>query len=782
MQQQQTIFEFGRLQYAHDWLIAGVCLALLLGLAAFIYRRDARELWRPYAWILLILRCCVLVVITVVFLDPRLRTETTVQQQSKVLVLTDNSASMTIEDVPAGEEGNSALQSRLSASTNLLTKTPLLAELRKVHEVEIYSFGSHLRSLAVFNKEDGNNVRGAVDSGWARLLHADQQQTRLGEALAEALRANENRPLAGIVILTDGNHNAGLPVEPSLTSAKQRSVPIAAVGLGREQPAPNLRVADLQSPSRAFRGDEMPVTAYLQSNGFDKRNVAVELLLANANGNEPPVVVEQTQVAVDGETGPLPINFRYTPKETGTWRLSVRIPGQPEELMLSDNEMSATFDVIDQKTRVLLFAGGPTRDYRFVRTMLYRDDSVETSVYLQSSPEPVAQDADHVLIAFPKRREELFEYDLIIGFDANWSELDPDTRELVIEWVSKQAGGIIFVAGPVDTPALTRNSGLSGFLQLFPVVFREVIFSDTGSDRDGGPWPIRFTTEGQNADFLALDDDRQKSQRQWEQFQGLYATFPVQSVRPGATVLAESTSPRSALGSQAAPIFASQFFGAGRVLYVGTNELWRLRSLGDEFYDRLWIQSVRHFAQGRLLRGTSRANLFLDADRYTLGSLLPIRARILDAEFNPTTAETVSVAIVDPAGNSADLTLQAEASTEGQFRGEFVPHMPGEYRIQLLVPDTEELVERRIVVTLPDLEFATLNQDRATLKHLADATGGRYYTLPEADQIPKNFEDRSETAVLSGTPIPLWDRWYVLLFCVLLLSAEWLIRKLLFLA
>lgn len=778
MLEQQTIFEFGRIQSPHDWLAVGVGLAGLLAASIYLYRRDTAELARRFSMPLTVLRCAALLCAFVVFLDPRWRVETVVEQPSRVAVLVDDSASMKLED--AARESD-ILRSRRDRLKECLSSTSLLDDLAKTHEVEILTVGKDVRTAAVLKRaRDRDPAAADVDSGWLDQLEGDQQESRLGDGLDSAFRRNQSGPLAGVVLFTDGDNNAGAPLDQVVKSARRRKVPVVAVGFGRDQDVRNLRVVELQSPSRAFRGDEMPVVAGLQSSGFSSRPAKVSLLIADLQSDAEPQLVATKEIVLDDTGGTQNVEFQYVPEKVGGWRLILRAEAPEDELVLDDNETSNSFDVVDKKTKVLLFAGGPTRDYRFVRSMLYRDNSTETSVYLQSSPQAVAQDADHVLMEFPRTREELYQYDVIVSFDANWGELHPESRDLLVEWVSKQAGGLIMVAGPIHSPLLARNESLSQVLQLFPVQFRELILADSDRFTDQGPWPLKRTSEGESAEFLSLADEREQSARVWEQFDGVFSTLPIQSVKPGATVLAELATPRASIGG-AASVMVSHYYGAGRVLYIGTSELWRLRRLGEKYYDRLWIQSVRHFAQGRLLLGASRGSLVLDAERAPLGQLVPVRARILDAEFRPAELPGVEVSVAGAGGEIAQLQLEPEG-VPGQFRADFAPRVPGEYLLQLLVPGSDDIVERRLQVVLPDLERQSLRQDRQALEKLASATGGRYFTPDQVEQIPSVFQDRSETSVLVGSPIPCWDKWYLMVGCVLFLSAEWLIRKLLFLA
>src|SRR5262249_35446984 len=156
--------------------------------------------------------------------------------------------------------------------------------------------------------------------------------------------------------------------------------------------------------------------------------------------------------------------------------------------------------------RVLLFASGPSRDYQFVRTLMAREVDAKRarlSVYLQTAKglEDVSQDVDgsHLLNDFPNKLERpkgakkgdkgdaskegdpmnLKSYDVIIAFDADWTQLTKQQKDLLKEWVEgDHGGGIIFVAGPQHTLRLIpppdeakfKAWDLQQIYSLFPVV------------------------------------------------------------------------------------------------------------------------------------------------------------------------------------------------------------------------------------------------------------------------------------------------------------------------
>src|SRR5262249_33298391 len=145
--------------------------------------------------------------------------------------------------------------------------------------------------------------------------------------------------------------------------------------------------------------------------------------------------------------------------------------------------------------RVLLFAGAAGKDYQFVRSLFVRETDArraEVSVCLQLAREGVVQDVpqDRLLRHFPDRfqaedapqdkAEEKFynlaQYALIIAFDPDWSQLSPEQLSMLDRWVNTHAGGLVLVAGSVNTYQLARPGNrerLKPLLDLFPVVLQD---------------------------------------------------------------------------------------------------------------------------------------------------------------------------------------------------------------------------------------------------------------------------------------------------------------------
>jgi hypothetical protein len=113
------------------------------------------------------------------------------------------------------------------------------------------------------------------------------------------------------------------------------------------------------------------------------------------------------------------------------------------------------------------------------------------------------------------------------------------------------------------------------------------------------------------------------------------------------------------------------------------------------------------------------------------------------------------------------------------YRAEVEPNVPGVFSVtsSLTLGRTKLEGDTRFVVTKPVTEMTGKPIDRAFLRHVSDATGGKYYALGEASGWLANIHFPQQ----QFTRLQLADWWNhpaVLLLLVACLAADWVARKL----
>ncbi len=866
----RTVWRWGRVESNADLVLPLAAVAALAFFARAMIRLDGRELSPRVGWLLTGLRVVSILCLLVIFLQPEWRSERERVRNSRVLLLVDTSSSMGLADEPTGSAG----ATRLEHVAQALGKTDFLDRLRETHDLVLFGFDEELRRIASFDKAgddsggedrtpsapDGDDGSPGGPPSYASLLPAEGltpsgAQTRLGWAMREAVHQERGSPLAGVIVFSDGGQNAGLPPEAAVEAARSAKVPLFTVGLGSRVAPLNVRVGQLEVPPRAYPGDPYVVTGLIQAQGLAGKSATVELLMrevdeeaaggqgqvAGGRGDgadsplpspdsqlpsphSVPVRSEEIILGDDGEA--VPVKFELTPTETGRRAIGLRVLAPEADSDPSDDFREEEIEVVDRKLRVLLFAGGPTREYRFLRTLLHREASTTLDVLLQTGQPKMSQEADRLLEKFPASREEMFAYDCIVAFDPDWQQLTPGQVDLLEGWVAEQGGGLIAVAGPVHA-----GESIGGWIEapdlaqvraLYPVQFqRKVTIFEGGAYASADAWPLDFTREGIEAEFLRLGDTATASRDAWDRFSGVYSFLPVDRAKPGAAVLARFSDPRAGQGDAERVYFAEQFYGSGRVFYAGSGEMWRLRGVDDAYFERFYTHLIRHVSAGRVLRQSSRGALMVDRDRYMPGGTVQIRARLTDAQLDPLEAARVPLNVIGPDGSVRTVMLQPSASRPGMFAGQLTVLGEGTYRLDLPVPESaDERLTRRIKVTLPDLERRNPRRNDKLLSRIARATGGAYYPELEpavdsggAEPLVAKLKDRTKTiiqtascepptlarALRQGLPAGLWRQawfsglmehrwvrplvdqtvlWWLMVVLCGSLCCEWLVRRL----
>ena len=826
-----------------QWALWVAVLVLVLVWVVVVYRRDVSDLplWCKIG--LPALRLAVLAAVLVIAFNPQERTQRLSDRASRVAILVDRSLSMRYPATTSANSGDRAdnansggvssriePHSRSEAIKAVLADSPLVSQLLRDHDVSLFSFDSRLAGphhvfrtggqgmqssrqaapeaesaaegepvadettveatespASPSNSSDGTPRSDLPD--WDELVRPRGLETRLGESLLDLIRQVSGRNLSGIVVVTDGGSNAGVEPETANAVARAQKVRLIAVGVGSTERPVNLQLVKLQAPTDVHVGDPYEIAAFVQGQGLAQQTATVELLVKPEGVDVEPTLVETRDALLLEDGVPVEIKFERHPADAGTLEFLVRARTKTavRELSDDDNERRKTINVVDRKTRVLLMAGGPVRDYRFVRNLLYRHAAVELTVWLQSadSNAAISQECDQRLSAFPATRGELFEYDVLVAFDPDWQRIPPEGLEHLRDWISSQAGGLIVIAGDIYTPRLAGAGSLDIVRELYPVLLDSHLIDLQFNRKSAQAWPIQFTREGSEAGFLQLADDPTAAAQGWQQFAGVYRCYPTGGAKAGAAVFAHFSDPRSQTEHGAPILMASQFYGSGRVLYLGTAELWRLRSVDEEYYDRFWTKAVRQIGQGRMNRGASRGMLLLERQQYVLGQTVRVRAQLLDSQYRPYHADSVPLGIFDPQGKARVplMKLLPDGNRPGQFVGNFRVSLPGTYRLEIPVPESQDRDVRKIDVLLSNLESTDPRQNAQLLRELVRDTGGAYLTLEEAvGQLPQRLPNRGETYLVDERLRTLWDRQWVMYLLVGLLSLEWLMRKLLKLA
>jgi uncharacterized membrane protein len=814
------------------WLVVLVIVPGVFLAARFFYQREAGRVGRRLRITMGVLRALAILLVLGAIFGPYMETIEGEPAKRHLVVCLDTSASMGLRDnyqasqalaaslvEAAGYPANTqlGLKRRLDLARDIIGRDrAYLERLAERFRLHVYAFDSDTAGVHV--PVEGETPAEAVDRLMPALrqLEPDGSVTRIGGAINKLARAFEahNEPVAGILLFSDGRQTGGAPspLEAASDAARRGAdgIPIFPVTIGDPAAAINIGVSRVDAPEVVLAGDEVYFTVSVHARGVEGEPARIDAAVVDDEGE----VIEPLHIVADpfelpGEDEPAKkVLFRHRFDEEGTFDLRIGVRPVPGEAIESDNYKTHTLRVVRLKMRVLLVSNTPNYTYRFLKEMLFRAPDIMEANVLLLSAEPEwpqeASDGFDPINAFPQTKAELAPYDVVILLDVDTR--DPrftirgeEGREEVLQnlekWV-KSGGGLVLQAGrdgflPSDDPGPSLRA-------LMPVVpFRGMTPTKLAERADMGlAKGYELTRAGIEHPIMHVLEDRDETETFWSstEYANQYCWYaPVERAKSSATVLAYRQEGEGGRKKDRDPILAIQEYGLGKVLWLGTDELWRMRQRVENlYYWPFWSGIIRHLATYRLLGGNKRIKVWVDrADgRYRIGESVGIEAKFLDENFEPIQPDedsgtdlTRTLKLRAPNGEESEITLDAIRTDppEGIFKARYVAARHGTYRL-IAEPEGEgEPAEATFIVEETTVETRDPLMDLKTLQAVARASNGQVLSPPQfhrlLDADPPILPVRDVFRTGEAKRTDLWDRAWVLWLFVAILGLEWILRR-----
>ncbi|MHC4082976.1 MAG: hypothetical protein ACYSU2_16815, partial [Planctomycetota bacterium] len=387
-------------------------LAIVAGfLAAWGYSRLGGN--RHGRALLAVTRFAVVILVLLVISGPMLELPRETMEEDWVLMLVDRSASMTIADV--GEAGSVA-HDRISRDEQL---RELLAgldgmwtRLDEARHVVWLGFHDGAFELAAQAPETGDSAPGTDAQPLPVVLEsADGLRTRLDTALEQALQRAAARALSGVVIFSDGR-TTDPPSRASIRRLRSDKVNVFAIPLGSPRPLGDLAIRRVDAPRRAFVRDQVPVVVQLDQLGSQAAAAgAVVRLVDDTSGADRELA--RVEIGPDAEDLEQ-VTLTAEPQLAGEARWRVIVETNPPDLIADNNIETFLIELIDRPLRVLFVEGYPRWEYRYLKNLLIRERSIESSVMLISADRDFAQEGNQPITRLPRSPEEFAPFDVVV--------------------------------------------------------------------------------------------------------------------------------------------------------------------------------------------------------------------------------------------------------------------------------------------------------------------------------------------------------------------------------
>ena len=699
-------------------------------------------------------------------------------------IVADNSRSLTLREPEAKLSRGAEMRESLAGERSAWRKS-----LGGNFEVRNYLADSRLRPTDAFGE-----------------LNFDGRTSALGEALRQVAARHHGQPLAGIVLMTDGN--AG---DLADVNAMDGLPPVYPVIFGSDNVGRDLAIMNTAVTLTSFDDAPVDVQADVAVLGFANEEIVGRLFPVTADAPDAkakPAAEEILKVPRDATK--VVFHFRLKPEKAGvaSYRLTVGAKNAgAAEVTMANNETVVTVDRGGGPYRVLYVSGRPNWEYKFLKRAmdgeeqtqlvaliriakrepkfefrgragessnpLFRGFGNQSKEEIERYDQPVmvrlgTEDENELRGGFPKTAEELFRYRAIIVDDVEAEFFTAAQMSLLQRFVSERGGGFLMLGGAESFG--DGNFAHTAIGEMLPV------YLEGRTTQEPGELRLSLTREGWLQPWARLRTTEQDERKRLADIPASGILNHVGTAKPAATVIATVND-----GKRELPALVTQRFGRGRTAALLLGDLWHT-GLGDEERQkdlgRAWRQMVRWLVAD--VPGAIEVHAEPQADAQ--GVRIEVKAR--DAKFEPIENARVMVKVIRAGAKGADaeLTIPAEPSPKdaGVYLANYVPREGGGYRVEATVLNesgaTAGTAQTGWSTNFDADEFRLLAPNRALMEQLARKTGGEVITADRLENFARDLPKRRAPITETITE-PLWHTPWMFLFALACFLGEWGLRR-----
>ncbi|MBN1351047.1 hypothetical protein JXJ21_16620 [candidate division KSB1 bacterium] len=709
------------------WLLI---LAIIIGIVftIYIYRWTNPPVARRIRLLLIALRMIALLTVIFIIFEPILALTWYKTQRPLIGVLIDTSGSMSLTDA-GGSRPEEARK---------IMEQPVFDELTEENDVEYFRFSDKLEPLETLQ----------LDS-----LRFTGDGTDIQNALQALREQSTDDYLCAVIVVSDGGDNLGDSPE---RYAADYGVPIYAIPVGDPAEQKDALISRVMTNEVTYAKNKVPLEVTIRSSGYQDMRIPVTLV-------QDDKILDTQTITLSGTTLQQKVTLHFIPEKEGIFKYQVNIPKLDSELTALNNSKSFYVKVLKSKMKILIIAGAPSPDFKFIQRALNSDETIEVDAYVERKNGQFYQGD------LPSTVTQLSPYDCFVFLDYPRSESANSVLLDLKKAIDENDTPLFFISGnKVTFKKLEPFIGYLPFTSRISMIQEKLVFA-------------KLAGQGVTHPMVRLSDDSHDNLSLWSGLPPVYYPYINIESTPGTQILVEVDRMRSRIPASlpAQPLIATRRAGAQKSAAFLGYGFWRWDFLmwgigkDNQTFLRLLNNTIRWLVtkeDSKLIR------IRADKEIYRGGESIGFSAQAYYEDYRPLDGAEISVMIRK---GERQHKLNLTGIGDGKYEGQIQVLDGGDYSFE----GTANFNNRNIgndngkfSVEPFNLEFQSTRMKAALLQQIASQSGGDVVPPDSLSQLSRNLVFPPKRLVQSRE-WELWNKLTLLFVAVACLALEWFIRK-----
>lgn len=729
-------------------ILLGIAAILLTSLG-FAFKEAVSHASKKVSYLIVLLRTLALIAVMGLLIRPYYLESIPDKDSFSIAVLADVSGSMQTIDAPQTKSRIEIMKSMLDTQS----ADSIVAAFGDRYAFTIKTFAEQVQPLTARYEQ----------------LPKENKATAISDALLNIVKAPglNKRPLAGVILMTDGNGNMGSDIQLAIERFRKESIPVTTIGIGDSVEQDGISVRFEEKKVKTILGTKTALDLVVFNQSPEKKVVKLALV-----HRKKRIDILSTELPAHEETS---LSFSITPEYAGIEPYTVTIEtidgidtnsdddsnGDSNSDSISDSVM--VYSERSEKRRVLYISDQLSMDYRFFKQSLAGEENMELSSLIRLADNKFYQYGEDLPAAYPENANFWFDFDVVLMNSNVLTHLSKNLLKGLHDFVNKRGGGLLLF-GPIETMLSEDESTLSALEGLLPGKNTEIL-SLQGAHTAQVGWQLLDAPTQSYSPEISMGTQIQRLMEN---------NIAVRTLAWG----------RQDQTGETVPILQVQSYGAGKSVYWSLPDGWRWSIAGTashQVFEKFWRHLVFWLGGGALER------MSFPEDRYFFPIEEPaqLRVDITETDFSPATNAMVE-AVIEHADGKQRVPLLPDPKVPGRYVANYRTSTAGtqEVNYQAILGNGDsgnsEVLQRQ---TLMVFDFNKIeNTENAfkpeILKELAYATKGIYYHYSDIAGDPESI-DIATIEQLPELQVRhyLTDNIFYLLGVLILLGGEWILRR-----